>query len=372
VATTDLNRRSFLASSAATLAALMCAPAGQALGATRQASWLTGYGTAGGGFGLAQINADLTVKPLLEASHRLHKVFAHPLRQEICAPARRPNTSLLVWRDGKAPLDIKAPEGHHFYGHGVFANDGSALYLAENDTINERGLIGIYDPDQAYTRIGDFDSGGIGPHDMRLHPDGRHLIIANGGLLTHPDTGRAVLNLDTLAPNLTKLDRSTGNIAAQAALPAAQNGLSLRHIDMHPSGTVLVGAQDQFGSDTSLSMVGLWRPGRALETLSAPDNDWAAFRGYIGSVSFDQSGKVAAAASPRGGVVGFWDVQSGIPLDILPLPDVCGLAPTGAVGEFVVTAGTGTACIAAIREGKITTHRQITQALHFDNHLQMI
>src|SRR3546814_20493551 len=83
---------------------------------------------------------------------------------------------------------LGAPDGRHFYGHAVFDRAERLLYTTENDYEAGRGVIGVWDADAGYARAGELDAHGIGPHDLALGPDGRSLVIANGGLLTHPDS----------------------------------------------------------------------------------------------------------------------------------------------------------------------------------------
>ena len=64
------------------------------------------------------------------------------------------------------------------------------------------GRIGLWEV-QNFCRIGEWDSGGIGPHDLKLLPEGR-LVIANGGIKTDP-SDRTKLNLGDMRPNLTIL-----------------------------------------------------------------------------------------------------------------------------------------------------------------------
>ena len=54
-------------------------------------------------------------------------------------------------------------------------------------------------PGPGFRRIGEFDNHGIGTHDISVSDDGRMLVIANGGIETHPDFGRTKLNLDPYA-----------------------------------------------------------------------------------------------------------------------------------------------------------------------------
>ena len=362
-----MDRRAFLIGCSA-LAASLSLP----VRAGGRAQWLTGFGTRAGGFGMARIDEALTPVRLFETGQRLHKIFPHPKRAEFCAPARRPGTSLFVWRAGEPVLTISAPDGHHYYGHGVYAADGSALYVAENDFENGKGVIGVYDPANDYARVAAFASGGIGPHDVRLHPDGRHLIIANGGLLTHPASGRAVLNLDTMAPSLALIDRHSGATVDEARLNPEQAGLSLRHIDVSPTGEVGIGAQDQHRRNLHDALVYLWQPGSPMRAVEAPPSGWARLRSYIGSVSFDHSGAVLGAATPRGNQALFWDTGTGAALGSHDLTDVCGLAPATALRNFLITAGTGAMAILHADQTGITLEHASSASLSFDNHCQLI
>jgi hypothetical protein len=57
------------------------------------------------------------------------------------------------------------------------------------------GVIGVWDVDNNYRRGNKFKSCGIGPHELIMPDDGRTLAVANGGMLTHPDTGLRKLNI---------------------------------------------------------------------------------------------------------------------------------------------------------------------------------
>src|SRR5207237_5891958 len=121
--------------------------------------------------------------------------------------ARRPGTFAVVCdpKGQTAPVTIASVEGRHFFGHGVFAPDGKLLYATENDFERGQGVIGIYDVAGGYERIGEFPTYGVGPHEMILLPDGKTFAIANGGIETHPDYGRAGLNIDRTDPTLRSL-----------------------------------------------------------------------------------------------------------------------------------------------------------------------
>lgn len=155
-------------------------------------------------FGLGQTGGVVFSVPLPD---RGHAAAAHPLRPEAVAFARRPGTFALIvdCATGTTTARLDSPEGRHFYGHGAFSRDGRLLFTPENDYEAGQGRIGVWDADAGYARLGEFSSGGIGPHDIALMPDADVFVVANGGIDTHPDSGRAKLNLPTMKPNLAYL-----------------------------------------------------------------------------------------------------------------------------------------------------------------------
>ena len=83
------------------------------------------------------------------------------------------------------------------------------LFTTENDYNGKRGVLGIRDS-QSLQPVGEYATDGLDPHDVQLLPDGKTLVVANGGIETHPDFGRRKLNLDTMQPSLVYLDSETG------------------------------------------------------------------------------------------------------------------------------------------------------------------
>ncbi|MBC7134892.1 MAG: DUF1513 domain-containing protein, partial [Oceanibaculum nanhaiense] len=113
---------------------------------------------------------------------------------------RRPGRFALVIdsASGRVAHTIPAIEDRAFAGHGLFVKGGRLLLATEIDYAGKRGLIGLYDAADSFRRIGEWQTGGLDPHDLRLLPDGRTLIVANGGILTHPEVQRMKLNLDSM------------------------------------------------------------------------------------------------------------------------------------------------------------------------------
>lgn len=293
---------------------------------------------------------------------RGHAATTHPERPEVIAFARRPGrfADVLDCRNGQHLMRLTPPEGHHFYGHGCFSADGSRLFTTENDYENARGVIGVWDG-ITYRRIGSFSSGGIGPHDMLRHPDG-YLVVANGGIETHPDSGRAKLNLPTMRSKLSYLSFD-GDVLEQVELPPELHLNSIRHLALSPDGTVGFAMQWQGDLGTLVPIVGLHRHGQAARLLADGDPRVRNLNGYGGSIAFSPDGAFVAVSSPRGDRLQIMNVETGELTREFAITDVCGLS-TAADG-WIATTG----------EGKLYTLNVKVQQLQaiantaWDNHL---
>ena len=133
--------------------------------------------------------------------------------------ARRPGTFAAVFEPttGLVVRRFDTPPERHFYGHGVFEPTGRVLVATENDTSRGQGVLGLYDAADGYRRIGELPAHGIGPHDIALLPDGRTLAVANGGILTLPESGRDKLNLDSMRPSLNRIELASGRLLDEGA-----------------------------------------------------------------------------------------------------------------------------------------------------------
>lgn len=84
--------------------------------------------------------------------------------------------------NGAVRQTLMSPPGHHVYGHAAYSADGAHLYVTENACDDaEPGVLGVYDATDGYRPLGGLPTQGIGPHEVRLMPEGRTLAVANGG-----------------------------------------------------------------------------------------------------------------------------------------------------------------------------------------------
>tara|TARA_R110002020_G_scaffold233050_23_gene444809 strand:+ start:1981 stop:3051 length:1071 start_codon:yes stop_codon:yes gene_type:complete len=300
-------------------------------------------------FGLDTQGASVFRVPL---QARGHAGAGHPSRAEAVAFARRPGAYALVidCARGHVLHRLTPPQGRQFNGHGVFSADGALLFTSEQRSDTSEGVIGVWNARAGYTRDHEYPSGGIGPHDLRLMPDGETLVVANGGIATDP-SDRRKLNLRTMRPNLTYLSLD-GAIRDRVELQDDLRQNSIRHLAVRADGLTGFAMQWEGAPGAATPLLGLHRMGETPVLAEAPLADELAMQGYAGSIAFSGTGSEIAITSPKGGRVHRFS-DTGAFLSAVSRADVCGLAPMGrgylasdGLGGLISVGATGTAPLA--------------------------
>ncbi|MCE2573350.1 DUF1513 domain-containing protein [Motilimonas eburnea] len=276
----------------------------------------------------------------LPLPERGHGLAVNPNQDLGLVFSRRPGRYITAFnvQTGEQEWQHALPSERHCYGHGCFSQDG-LLYVSEGDTATSQGVIGVYQVEQSLKQVALLQGFGIGPHEIVMHPDQQHLIVAVGGIATDK---RTPLNLNTMAPSLVYLDRHTGKRVHTVTLP--DHLLSIRHLAVATDGTVAMACQYQ-GESEMLPLLyrhQLSLPATSLTSQAQPvagsEEDWLRFNDYLGSVAM--VGEQIISTSPRGNCVGRWHKDTGALLGIENLNDVCGLAVTPEQ-QAVLTTGAG-------------------------------
>ncbi|NVK42933.1 MAG: DUF1513 domain-containing protein [Oceanospirillaceae bacterium] len=306
---------------------------------------------------------------------RAHGVAVHPRHMQCAVVGRRPGTFVDLYSlpDGRLMQRLENPTGRRFCGHAAFSADGDVLYTTENDFDGQRGVIGVWRRrGEKRVREAEWSSGGIGPHELLLHPDGK-LVVANGGILTHPDRGRDKLNLATMQANLSYLDSRTGKLLGSHGVPDDLHQLSIRHLSIGPSGRVASVLQFQ-GRDTRVvPLLALHSPGdAALELLTLPEGP-ERHRNYLGSVAWDLDGRWLAMSAPRGSRVYFYDIDSASWAEPVTYTDGCGVYRDSLPATFLISSGAGGVTSYCPEDGSWQPMPdQYARQQHWDNHFVVV
>ncbi|MBX3581701.1 MAG: DUF1513 domain-containing protein [Rhizobiaceae bacterium] len=335
-----IDRRDFLKAAGVSFVSAL-APDAFAATLEADAVFATAYQRRDGRYGAAILSEAGKILHEVELPDRGHDITFDPVSRRSVVFARQPGTFFVAFdHTGRAaPTTVESMPGRHFFGHGVFSPDGALLYTTENDFENAAGMVGIYDAKDGFSRIGEFPTYGVGPHELLLLGDGRTIAIANGGIETHPDFGRAKLNLPTMKPSFVLVDRVTGDLVEKHELPAELHQLSIRHMDVDQTGTVWFGCQHEGPATERPGLVGRAVRGKDLQLLDMEPKVLAGFRNYIGSVAANREAGTVAVTSPQGNAYAVIEAETGEIKRVEGLTEVCGVAPDRS--GFMVTTGTG-------------------------------
>ncbi len=320
--------------------------------------------TASGGYGAVLMGERGDVISTVDLPDRGHDITISREAGRGVVFARQPGTFAVVFDpEGKAaPQTLTSVEGRHFFGHGVFSPDGKLLYATESDYEAAQGVVGIYDATDGYRRIGEFPTYGTGPHEMLLMPDGVTFVVANGGIETHPDFGRAELNIETMDPSVVFINRRDGRLVGQLRLDAGLHQLSIRHMAIDARARVWFGCQYKGAPSDAPQLVGYATMDGDIRLIDLPVDTILSLRNYVGSVAVSADGAKIGVSSPEGDLLVALDAEGRQPVVVETMRSGCGLAADGA--GFVATSGMGEMI------GIAGAERQTQKFdFHFDNHM---
>lgn len=324
--------------------------------------FVSAFRSPSGQYGVAILNelGDILFQEPLPS--RGHGVASHKDLSETIIFARRPgNFALALDMSSKAPPFLfRTQSDRHFYGHGVFSNDGKLLYATENDFDAARGIIGIYDAKDRFRRIGEFFSGGVGPHDILLMNDGEILCVANGGIETHPEFGRQKLNLDTMKSNISFINAEHGNVLETHHAPQLWSRLSMRHMAVDQNQRVWFGGQYEGNSLDPVPIIGSVTFGNGIEFFDRDALEMQHLQNYIGSVSANHDGSMIAFSAPKGGKLLMFDTLKDTLVATKDQRRVCGIASSQ------MHESKGKPFISSSELGQFSVR---THPFHWDNHI---
>ena len=334
-----------------------------------QTLFLSAARSADGGYWLAGFNGAGEAGVRVRLPERGHDPVVAPNLETAVIPARRPGDWALVvdLLDGRVVDRLKASPGRHFYGHGVFSPDGARLYTTENDFERGRGMV-VCRSARNLEVLGEFESGGIGPHELKWL-DARTLAVANGGILTHPSEPRRKLNLDSMRPNLTLVRAADGEPLARVSAPDAR--ASIRHLDVTANGDVALALQYEGSPTDDVPLLYVFRHATGeLHPLPVPLAVQRRMRQYTASICVDRHTGLALVTCPRGHLVTFWDIGGNGYLGHRRIRDAGGVALDASSREFVVSSGGGS--VFRFDSLSLELRRAATRQfadLRWDNHL---
>jgi hypothetical protein len=265
-------------------------------------------------------------------AHQLLLVPGNKLAaQQALVLARRPGEYLMRMdvQRGKALRWHTMENDRYLGGHAALSASGKTFFTTETDGETGQGLIAERDL-QSLEKLREFPSGGIGPHALLLEPSGT-LLVANGGILNLPETGRRKLNIGCMDSNLTRLELEGGQVISQFRVE--DTFLSLRHLAWAPSGDVGVAIQaehPQFSERQRAPAFALFGRDHLHIVEWSKDAILEGWDGYAADICY--ANERFWTSAPNAGLLASWSAN-GSDQRIYPLTGVGALA-SGTMGCF--------------------------------------
>jgi hypothetical protein len=225
------------------------------------------------------------------------------------------------WRAGQMLQRLNAEPSRHYFGHAILSPDGKTLITTENNDANGQGVLGLYAVD-TLQRLGELPSHGIGPHVLLWLEAGKILAVANGGILTLPETGRTKLNLGQMNPALALIEWPTGRKVADYVMP--DKSLSIRHLARTSDGTLGLALQAEYSEAAAhrdAPLLAILRRGE-LHLAEQPPG----LMGYGASIA--AVGNQFLVSALQGSALARWQ-SDGQPLAAINFPRPAGIASDG-------------------------------------------
>lgn len=312
-------------------------------------------------------NGLLQISTRLEVPTRAHGLCALP-DGSVLAVARRPGDWWVRWHPHRstAPQWLWIEPDRAFNGHAIASPDGQRIYTTETDLETGASLIGVRDA-SSLAKLAEWPTYGIDAHELMwdtANPqDGTAtLLVANGGVPTAPETGRAKRQLETMDSSLVRLHGTQGERLGQWRLSDPR--LSLRHLAWSPQGGTLgiaLQAEHDAAADKDAAPVLALFDGKNLRTQFAT----AELRGYGGSIAATAHGW--AVSCPRADGIATFTPQ-GDWQALVPLAQVCALAVDKRSGHLWAAGHTHSLQDAQAVQPHAHPHGPALIDARFDNH----
>ncbi len=225
------------------------------------------------------------------------------------------------WRQGKVIQLIEAEFDRQFFGHAIVSSDGKTLITTENNGETGQGVLGLYAVD-SLKRLGEIPSHGIGPHELIWLDQGKILAVANGGILTLPETGRRKLNLESMNPALSLIAWPSGKLLNEYILP--DSALSIRHLAQAKDGSIGAALQSEHqdaNAHIDAPLLAILRKGK-FQLAEQSDG----LQGYGASIA--AVGNTFLVSALKGNAIARWNSDSRA-LAPIAMPRPAGIASDG-------------------------------------------
>lgn len=332
ISVTKLSRRQFLLQNGALLLSMTVPLSARTATSGEYENLLAAWQLPSGGYQVGVINLPDSTQ---RAAYRINLAIDLPTRPHGLMHLQGDNYLVIARRPGDWMMRLNIRTGEtsriwqdtdrHLNGHS--ARHGELLYTTETDVLSASGALAVRDA-HTFELLQVWPTLGRDPHEMVVLPNGGlginepFLLVANGGIATHPDMGRTQLNDLPMDSSLVAMHPQTGKILNKWTLNDSR--LSLRHMAVHASAVVGVAMQAHHHS------MALQHSAPVLALLDEKGlrvvDESAGVKGYAGDIAATPEGFVVSCT--KNDSVARFDIQGKL-LSIESAEAACALASRG-------------------------------------------
>lgn len=196
-----------------------------------------------------------------------------------------PSGCLVSLSEPKVTRVLHARPGWNFNGHGAFSADGSLLYDTEYNQANKDESAIVIRDGKTFEIVGELDSHGYQPHDLRFIKGGTRLVVGHYG---HIPTDQ----MSNLEASLTLLEMPSGKLIERVA--SSGDNFQLCHVAATDDGRWIVSTQNFLNRTPDMKNQGV-----QLDQLSHQEKLSLKQTHYPSPVMIGEFGKRATSVMPK-------------------------------------------------------------------------
>jgi hypothetical protein len=281
------------------------------------------------GVGIINLNKEMALR--VPTRFEGHVVIPHTQDGDLAImAAQRPGTVSYLFSISKQKIiqAFKSSKDHHFYGHGIIMNGGNEVWMTE--VHNDSGLGKIVKRSFPKMEIvGEFDSGGYGPHEMVHINKSNQFVVAHGGDFTSKSS-QLIYDPATTDKHLSKVSyfsQKDGQKLNETDCPDPEKIMSIRHLDVHreTETVVMTIIRPHENKTKKHPCIGYQEKGKAIKFFETPPEIYDELKMFGLSIKVSQKSGKVALTSHKGNAVAFWDLNSKKFMGIVKMPEPMGV-----------------------------------------------
>jgi hypothetical protein len=240
-----------------------------------------------------------------------HQILPHPKSPERVFVFEKWGTHVaeVNIRSGQILGLIEAGEARRYFGHGAYSHDCKRIYATQMNDADEKGMISVIDV-ATHRQIAEFPSGGVYPHECRMHPTQDALYVMNlyargcsrmtgethEQFQANPDNG-SILQL---------IDLNTGKVLRETKMKNTFSGYA--HFDLLKSGAMVTGGVPD--GDVPAPVAYIDAAGTPFPLEIPPQFDVRDFHSEALSILADERNSTVTITFPETDRIHVWDYRT--------------------------------------------------------------